>query len=243
MNPHLEFLLSTVYDGNVAPAHRKDLWKSTLTDETIAAQFIRSVPPRLISQLLGFDPPGVVSALLFPFRSPHGGFMDHVRVTVFPSLTDAEGHAVKYLQPRRSGVRLYFVARCLERVLRSDEPLWITEGEKKACCVAQLGYPVVGITGVQGWHAKGSCLLLPDFDAILLRGRVVELLPDSDYQTNPNVERAIRSLGYALAARGAQPGAPGRKIPISSKPAAPRAESGCLRHGLLKPGCTCRTGT
>jgi hypothetical protein len=129
-----------------------------------------------------------------------------VRVKVFPPLVDAKGHSVKYLQPRRSGVRLYFVGSCLERVLRSDEPLWITEGEKKACCLAQLGYPAVGIVGVQGWHAKGSCLLLHDFDAIPLAGRVIELLPDSDYQTNPDVERAIRSLGHALAARGARPG-------------------------------------
>ena len=65
---------------------------------------------------------------------------------------------------------------------------------------------MVGLTGVHGWHAKGSCLLVPDFDAIPLAGRVIELLPDSDYQTNPAVERASRSLGHALAARGAQPG-------------------------------------
>jgi hypothetical protein len=206
VNPHLAMLLSRIYDGALAPEHLADLRRSTLTDETIAQQYVRTVPPAMIPRLLGFDPPGIRSALLFPFRAPAGGFMDHVRVKLFPPLTDAAGHAVRYLQPRRSGVRLYFVARCLERVLRSDEPLWITEGEKKACCVAQLGLPVIGITGVQGWHAKGSCLLLPDFDAIPLRGRVIELLPDSDYQTNPDVERAIRSFGYALAARGAQPG-------------------------------------
>jgi hypothetical protein len=206
VNSWLAHLLSRVYDGALAAEHLADLRKSTLTDETIAGQFIRSVPPAMVGRLLGFDPPGVTSALLFPFRSPAGGFMDYVRVKVFPSLTDAAGHAIKYLQPRRSGVRLYFVASCLERVLRSDEPLWITEGEKKACCVAQLGYPVVGIVGVQGWHAKGSSLLLPDFHTIPLRGRVIELLPDSDYQTNPDVERAIRTLGAALAAHGAHPG-------------------------------------
>src|SRR5512138_670993 len=106
MNPALGFLLSTVFDGNLAPAHREDLERSTLTDAMIAGQFIRSVPLHLIPQLLGFDPRGVLSALLFPFRSPHGGFMDHIRVKVFPPLVDAEGHAIKYLQPRRSGVRL-----------------------------------------------------------------------------------------------------------------------------------------
>jgi len=206
MNPYLEHLLSRVFDGALAAQHLADLRKSTLTDETIVKQFIRSVPPGMIGHLLGFDLPSIRSALLFPFRSPLGGFMDHVRVKVFPQPRDAGGHALKYLQPRGTPPRLYFVASCLERVLWSDEPLWITEGEKKACCVAQLGYPVVGIVGVHGWHAKGSCLLLSDFDAIRLRARVIELLPDSDYQTNPDVERAIRSLGYALAARGARPG-------------------------------------
>jgi putative DNA primase/helicase len=206
VNPWLAHLLSRAYDGALAPEHLVDLRKSTLTDETIRAQFIRSVPPSMIPRLLGFELPGIQSALLFPFRSPAGGFIDHVRLKVFPPVTDGDGHTIKYLQPKGSAPRLYIVAGCLERVLRDDEPLWITEGEKKALAVAQLGYPVIGIVGVQGWHAKGSCLLLPDFDRIRLRGRVIELLPDSDYQTNPDVERAIRSLGYALAARGAQPG-------------------------------------
>jgi len=205
VNPHLELLLSPVYDGALAPEHLADLRKSTLTDQTIRRQFIRSVPPAMIRPLLGFDLAEIRSALLFPFRSPAGGFMDHVRLKVFPSLTDAKGHAVKYLQPKRSSPRLYFVASCLRRVLESDEPLWICEGEKKALAVAQLGFPVVGICGVTGWHGKGHSDLLPDFDAIPLVDRVVELLPDTDYQTNPDVALAINGLGIALGARGAKP--------------------------------------
>lgn len=212
MNRHLQVVLSPIYDGSLAPEHVADLRKSTLTDEIIREQFIRSVPPAMIAPLLGFDRPEIRSAMLFPFRSAAGGFMNHTRLKIFPALTDEHGHAVKYLQPRRSGVRLYFVQRCLARVLRSDEPLWITEGEKKACCVAQLGYAVVAIVGVEGWHAGGSTLLLPDFDDIPLHGRVIELLPDSDYQTNPNVERAIRAFAFALAARGARPGV--RLLPL-----------------------------
>jgi hypothetical protein len=206
VNPHLAQLLSRVYDGALSPEHLDDLRKSTLSEETIRQQLIRSVPPGMIGRLLGFDVSEIRSALLFPFRAPAGGFMAHARIKVFPPLTDAKGHRLKYLQPRGSAPRLYFVSSCLRRVLEGNEPLWITEGEKKACCVAQLGFPVIGITGVQGWHTKGSCLLLEDFDAIPLAGRSVELLPDNDFQTNPDVERAIRSLGHALAARGARPG-------------------------------------
>jgi hypothetical protein len=205
VNPFLAHVLSRAYDGSLAPEHREDLRKSGLSDETIAAQFIRSVPPGMIGKLLGFEMPGVRSALLFPFRSSRGGFMDHVRLKVFPSLTDRDGHTVKYLQPKASSPRLYFVAGCLSDALDSDVPLWLVEGEKKALSVAQLGLPAVGFCGVEGWHTRGARDLLADFGAVRLRDRIVEVLPDGDYQTNPDVKRAVQRLGAALASRGAKP--------------------------------------
>lgn len=205
MNPHLELLLSRGYDGALAPEHMADLRKSGLTDATIAANLIRSVPPSLISKLLGFDVPEIRLALLFPFRSPAGGFMDHVRAKVFPPLTDTKGHAVKYLQPKGTAPRLYFSAECLRQVLEDDGALWLCEGEKKALALSQLGLPAVGVAGVEGWHTAGSRALLPDFDVIPLAGRVVEVVPDGDFQTNPHVQRAVYRLGDALAARGARP--------------------------------------
>src|SRR5512134_3080264 len=112
------------------------------------------------------------------------GFMNHARVKIFPALTDRQGHTVKYLQPRGSAPRLYFVTATMRQVLEDASPIWVVEGEKKAAAVAQLGLPAVGIAGVEGWHVKGSHELLADFDAIPLEGRVVELVPDGDYQTN-----------------------------------------------------------
>jgi len=206
MNRHLEHLLGRLYDGALDGEHLAELRdKSGLATEMIHAQLIRSVPPAMIPRLLGFDVPGIRSALLFPFRSPVGGFMDHVRVKVFPPLTDHEGHTVKYLQPRGSSPRLYFVATVLHRVTEGVEPLWAVEGEKKAMAVAQLGLPAVGFCGVEGWHVRGSRDLLPDFDAIPLDGRIVEVVPDGDFQDNPQVRRAVRAFGRALAARGARP--------------------------------------
>jgi len=70
MNPHLELLLSNVYDGALASEHLVDLRKSALTDAMIAEQFIRSVPPSMIGKLLGFDMPGIRSAMLCPFGRP-----------------------------------------------------------------------------------------------------------------------------------------------------------------------------
>jgi hypothetical protein len=205
VNAHLGHLLSSVFDGLLAPEHRADLAKSGLTDATIAAQLIRTVPPSMSGRLLGFDLPAIRSALLFPFRSPAGGFTDLARVKVFPPLSDRDGHQVKYLQPRGSGPRVYFVGATLERVCTGDEPLWIVEGEKKALAVSQLGLPAIGICGVEGWHAGSSLELLPDFDSIRLAGRLVEVVPDGDYQYNANVTRAVRRFGNALAQRGARP--------------------------------------
>jgi putative DNA primase/helicase len=204
MNRALQLLLSTHYDGVLAPAHRADLAASGLTDETIRAHYIRSVPPGMIPHLLGFDRNGIVSALLFPFRSPAGGFMDHVSLKIFPALTDRRGHTVKYLQPRATPPRLYFTEAALAAV-NDDRPLWLVEGQKKALAVAQLGLPAVGFCGVEGWHVAGSRDLIPDFDSIALQARTVELVPDADAQTNPNVRRGVEGLAVALACRGARP--------------------------------------
>jgi uncharacterized protein DUF3854 len=205
VNPHLAHLLSRAYDGALAPEHRADLCMSGLTDEMIVDQFMRSVPPALLSRLLGFDLPGIQSALLFPFRAPARGFMDHVRVKVFPSLVSTNGHTLKYLQPRGTGPRLYFVSAVSQAACQGPDPLWLVEGEKKAMAVAQLGLPAVGFCGVEGWHVRGERRLLPDFRALRLPDRIIEIVPDADYQTNPAVKRAIERLGAALRLHGARP--------------------------------------
>ena len=206
MTPTLALLLSPVYDGALAPEHRADLEKSGITDATIHAHYIRSVPPTMIDPLLGFAAPEIRSALLFPFRSPADGFMDHVFLKRFPAGRDRHGHTVKYLTRKGATPRLYFPHPHREAACGSDRPLWLVEGLKQSLAVAQLGDLVtVGFCGVEGWHGKGSTDLCPDFDAIPLRGRIVELLPDGDFSTNPDVERGVRRLGQALIARGARP--------------------------------------
>jgi hypothetical protein len=221
---HLAYLLSRVHDGALAPEHRADVFeKSGLGQEIVAEQLIRSIPLDLIPRLV-FNRPKIISALLFPFRSPAGGFMPHIRMKVFPTLmkveregrtrwiaeaerrpSDIKHETLKYLQPKGTPPRLYFVSRCLREVCEGTEALWLCEGEKKALHVAQMGLPAVGFCGVELWHTKGSRDLLPDFDHIRLRDRIVEVLPDGDYQTNDHVKRAVRRLGAALAERGARP--------------------------------------
>jgi len=205
VSPFLSFLLSDAFPGAFHPNHLVDLRKSGLTDETLRRQRIRSIPPAMIGRLLGFDLPSIRSAVLIPFPDPAGGFMDHIRVKIFPPANDREGHSIKYLQPKHSGVRLFFPLATLGRVLGGSSPVWLVEGEKKALAVAQLGLPAVGFSGIEGWHAGGSRQLLADFEVLHLQNRVVELAIDGDVDTNPNIQRAARRLADALRARRARP--------------------------------------
>ena len=203
MNATLSFLLSAVYDATRVdhPAHLADLRKSSLSDATIRTQKITDVPPDMIDQLLGFPASKVTSTYVLPFADPRGGWMDHVRLKVFPAITTEDG-TIKYLQPRRSGVRIYFPLATLDAVLHSTEPLYVVEGEKKSLAVAQLGLPAIGICGIEGWHVAGSRDLHPDLDDVGLFGRVVNLVPDADVRTNEAVHRAVHHLVAALGARG-----------------------------------------
>ena len=107
MNPTLTLLLSPLYDGALAPEHRADLMKSGLTPETITTHAVRSVPPTMLRSLLRFDVPSIRSALLFPFPDLRGNWRNHVRLKVFPPLSNAAGHTTKYLGPKGAPPRLY----------------------------------------------------------------------------------------------------------------------------------------
>jgi hypothetical protein len=213
VNSHLELLLSPLYTGAFHPLHLADLKKYPLSDATIQLQGLRSVPPNMITQLLGFDMPGITSAMLFPFADPAGGWMDHVRMKIFPSLTRETGRGgkkktetIKYLQPKASGVRLYVPLATMRGVFDSLEELWVYEGEKKSLLMAQRYHrPTIGLCGVEGWHAGGSDELLADFDRIPLKGRVVKVVPDGDVEDNVNVSRAVWRFGAALEQRRALP--------------------------------------
>lgn len=184
----------------------EDLKKSGLSDEVITRHRLFSIGPNTLERLLGFRIRGADSGMVIPFPDPmSGGFMDHIRAKVFPPLKDADGHTIKYLQPKGSPARLFFPLATMAEALQGEVPLWLVEGEKKSLAVAQLGLPAIGFCGIQAWHVAGTRELLPDFDCLRLTNRIVELVPDGDVQTNPHVRRGAEDLALALARRGARP--------------------------------------
>lgn len=132
---------------------------------------------------------------------------------------------IRYLQPKDSLPQLYF-PNCGPKSwadIATDPAITIciTEGEKKAyASQSMLGIPTIGLGGVTSFSIRklNAQPLLPEFEAINLRGRKIYIAYDSDIAENVNVERAELVLAEALADKGANvyfvrlpPGAKGEK--------------------------------
>jgi hypothetical protein len=85
------------------------------------------------------------------------------------------------------------------------DPIFITEGEKKAACMCKNGLATIAVPGVWGWRAgKKGVDLLQDFDCISWKGRRLILVFDNDILTNENVIQALNAFSNKmLTAKGA----------------------------------------
>jgi hypothetical protein len=96
---------------------------------------------------------------------------------------DAKGTTLKYEIPFKQGVRLDCPPRCQPRLANPAEPLWVTEGQKKADAMASHGLCAIALLGVwnfKGKNAWGGVTFLADWDYIALNGREVRIVFDSD---------------------------------------------------------------
>ncbi|MBZ0160966.1 MAG: DUF3631 domain-containing protein [bacterium] len=180
------------------PEHRADLQRSGLSEATIEALNIHSARPGDISKVVGFDPPGVTSAMVFPYPDENG----FARVKVFPTYTDKKGHTVKYLQKPGTGVKLYAPPLAARVLTDPTMMLMYTEGEKKAAKANQEGIVCVGIGGLWNWTDNGHPI--PKFDEIAHADREEIIGPDSDVWHRPDLLRPVYALGKELEQRGAK---------------------------------------
>lgn len=103
--------------------------------------------------------------------------------------------AQRYSQPGKSGTRAYFSPLLNWQQIAADiqEPIIITEGEKKAIAGIVAGFPVVALGGVFNF-TNGGDELMPELEEIRWRGRDVYICFDSDALTNPNILAAEARL-------------------------------------------------
>jgi hypothetical protein len=183
------------------PDHLADLQKSGLSDDTITAANIHTVPPGDIQKILGRGyADQVISLLAFPYSQ--NGFC---RYKLFPPIKGKDGHKIKYFQPLNSGVHLYYPPGIEAKVTDPSIPISFVEGEKKCLKADQEGIVSIGMGGIWNFREKGDDDLISDFDNIPLRDRVVNLIPDGDYHKNKDVERAVLSLAEKIKRKGAIP--------------------------------------
>lgn len=202
------------------PDHLADLTQSGLTDATIRALGLHSARPSDIAKLVGFDPPGVTSALVFPYPGDNG----FCRIKIFPPSRDRAGHTVKYLQRPKSGAHLYRPPQAAQILPDPTVPLAWTEGEKKAAKACQEGLPCLGLGGLWNWLTDGQPIA--GLDTIAHVEREEMLYPDSDVWSRPELLKAVYALGKELEARGAI-------VRIAILPAGPHGEKWGLDDYLV----------
>jgi hypothetical protein len=196
-----------------------DLARSGISEEDAAAAGLFYVADAS-TVYPDFEP---VPAIVIPYYRPDGELMTFERDGetlpfcrvryIIPPVPKAHNvwagppKVQRYSQPGNSGTRAYF-APTMEwpRVLADiQEPIIITEGEKKALAAVALGYPVIALGGVFNFALARTDGLLPELEAVPWRGRDLYIVFDSDAVTNGQIQmaeaRLVEQLGTKRGAR------------------------------------------
>jgi hypothetical protein len=127
--------------------------------------------------------------------------MDETRQRVIKYET-ARGAEAKPLLPNLLGGQTW-----AEIEADPDQPIFITEGFKKALAIVQYGYPAIALRGVTQWHPKGVRALWPEIERLAAGGRRVIVAFDEDdkLQTRLAVGTQALRLGEAISRAGGKP--------------------------------------
>lgn len=141
---------------------------------------------------------GSFPALVIPQYGPDGEYTYSVLRYDSPPLV--KGKPMKYVQPAGVGLRIDIPPRCHDGLWNTDDPIWWTEGAKKADALASRGCVAVNTPGVDGWRSPAS---IPDLFGIPLKGRHVICAYDEDVLTKRTVHLAVIALARWMDQRGA----------------------------------------
>lgn len=188
--------------------HLDDLARSGLSAEDAKLLKIQFLPPEKTYALIGKN----IESYKIPYfdlnRKPTAFY--RVRFLNNPNT----GFAItakkqrKYSQPKNSSPHIYFppFVNWSQIAQSASTELYIVEGEKKAARLCKEGLPTLGLGGVYSFsNKKQGQFLIPDFDLIKLEKRRVNIVFDSDIDTNEDVLRASILLAKRLVDRGAEP--------------------------------------
>lgn len=205
----------------LSAAHATALAAGGIRPEVVAARGYWTATPDDADEIkrLGHSAELVMAgdALMLPLHDVHGQVALTIARADVPRVA-ARGKLLKYEHPRGSRLTLDVHPMARAALSSVEEPLWVTEGQKKGDAVLSAGAACcIALPGVWSWKGKA----MPAWDAVAVRGRRVFLAFDSDVATNGKVATALRRLRAFLGSRGAEvrvvhlkPGSDGRKTGI-----------------------------
>lgn len=176
-----------------------NLRESGLEDATIRANGLRTVRDSdELAKILNRSKRDSCcqGGLVFPYRGIDGDVNGFARVRPHePRIR--KGKPIKYEQPVGEALRAYFPSASIEG-LQGTQPVFITEGEKKALALSQLGVAAIGLGGVDCWGKNGE--LIEDLSNIAWSDRDAYVIFDYDEKpvTRKNVQSAAKRLSGAL---------------------------------------------
>ena len=165
--------------NSLALEHLADLHASGLNDPSITSMLCESIRPKELPIK------SAESGYRLPYFHLNGTPNNFYRVKFVPPVIDAEGHKMKYWQPKGSSPHAY-IPPLVDWLAVAKDPaglLVVTEGEKKAAAACQDGLPCLGFGGVWNWISMldtGDPLIIPMLDEFDWVNRPVEICPDSD---------------------------------------------------------------
>lgn len=225
--------------------HQKLIDDSAISPEVAAERGYRSVTSRAELGRLGFgDKQCRVPALLLPIYGVNGEIVLYQARPDMPRVMD-RGKAIKYETPRGSRMVLDVPPRVRPMLADPKQPLFVTEGIRKADSAASIGLACVALLGVWNWRGTndaGGKVALPDWESIALNDRDVYIVFDSDAVTKPEVQSALRRFARFLMNRQAKvkivslPSEPnGTKVGLDDYLAAGHGIDDLVQHAKLEP--------
>lgn len=184
--------------------HRDHLKTSGLTDATIDAAHIYTVEdPEKSKAMTGMD---VGSGIAYCHLSTDGKRLFYQFRPDQP-WTNEDGKPVKYVTRKGTTPGAYLppiIER--EKFLDASQPLWITEGCKKALSLAQEGVLCVALAGVWNWRNSKAeskrAKLHESLRNLGIEGREFIICFDSDIAGNANIQGAELQLAKLLMQAG-----------------------------------------
>lgn len=180
-----------------------DLTKSGLTPEDFRVEPLRSEAE--LRERLGFTQVGDVRLLdVGGYWLPYPNAPDFYRLKLREPIKMDSG-TMRYLSRKGGGNHAYIPHRVQTALESGDpnEPIFITEGEKKAAKATLDGFPCVALAGVWCFKDKHTDFL-PELGAHEWEGRRVYIVYDSDASEKPHVREAESRLAKELSGRGAE---------------------------------------